>query len=322
MPLEKARIGLIGAGNVAARHADVLSGFPDVRIVGIADPDSHKAEALASKHGAPTYGGHADLLDAGGLDAVYVCVPPFAHGNPELDSLSCNLPIFVEKPLALDLATGEKIAAELARRGLPSAVGHHWRYLDVLAEAADRLAGREVRLALGHWLDKVPPVGWWLDPELSGGQIVEQAVHVLDLARVLVGEVAMVHAVPAAREGVDWATAAVLRFESGAAGMLATTCLLEHKHRAGLEVHAEGIALEIGETRLVVNGEVVREDSGAAKQAVDREFVNAVRGERADIRVPYEEALRTHRLALAVAESARRGEPVTLDGFGKGALDG
>ncbi|WP_220040387.1 Gfo/Idh/MocA family protein [Nonomuraea aridisoli] len=312
----KTRVGIVGAGNVAARHAEVLSGFPDVTIAGIADTDPHKAEALASKHGAPAYGGHADLLSAGGLDAVYVCVPPFAHGNPELDVLSCDLPMFVEKPLSLDLQTAENIAAEIERRSLPSAVGHHWRYLDILEQAHDLLDGRPVRLALGHWLDKVPPVGWWLDPGMSGGQIVEQAVHVLDLARLLVDEVSMVHAVPAENtvDGeVDRATSAVMRFRGGASGLLATACLLSHKHRVGLEVCADGIALELSETRLLVDGERVVEDDGHAKTRVDREFINAVRGGPADVRVPYREALRTHRLALALARSATERRPVMLD---------
>lgn len=313
------RVGIVGAGNVAARHADVLSGFPDVTIAGIADTDPHKAEALASKHGTPAYGGHADLLSAGGLDAVYVCVPPFAHGNPEHDVLSCNLPIFVEKPLSLDLQTAEKIASEIERRSLPSAVGHHWRYLDIVGRARDLLADRPVRLALGHWLDKVPPVAWWLNRHMSGGQIVEQAVHVLDLARLLVGEVEMVHAVPAGNttgntvDGeVDRATSAVMRFTDGAAGLLATSCLLTRKHRVGLEVCADGIALELSETRLLVDGERVIEDDGQAKTRVDREFINAVRGEPADVRVPYSEALRTHRLALALARSAAERRPVML----------
>lgn len=309
------RVGIVGAGNVAARHADVLSGFPDVVIAGIADTDAHRAETLASRYDTPAYGCHADLLSAGGLDAVYVCVPPFAHGNPEHDVLSCNLPIFVEKPLSLDLQTAENIASEIERRSLPSAVGHHWRYLDIVGQARELLADRPVRLALGHWLDKVPPVAWWLDPTRSGGQIVEQAVHVLDLARLLVGEVDMVHAVPEGNNvdgEVDRATCAVLRFADGAAGLLATSCLLTRKHRVGLEVCADGIALELSETRLLVDGERVIEDDGQAKTRVDREFINAVQGRTADVRVPYAEALRTHRLALALAQSAAEQKPVTL----------
>jgi len=310
------RVGIVGAGNVAVRHAEVLSGFSDVKIAGIADTDLSRAEALASQHGSPAYGGHADLLEAGGLDAVYVCVPPFAHGNPERDILSCDIPIFVEKPLSLDLSTAEKVADEIDRRGLPSAVGHHWRYLDILDRARDLLDGRPVRLAMGHWLDKVPPVGWWLNPRLSGGQTVEQAVHVLDLARLLAGEVSMVHAVAADNtvEGeIDHATAAVLRFADGAAGLLATTCLLRQKHRAGLEVHAEGITLELSENELVVDGRERVEDGGKAKERVDRAFIDAVQGKEADVRAPYREALKTHRLALALARSARERKPVTLD---------
>ena len=46
------RIGIIGAGNVAARHAEVLSGFDDVRLAGVADTDPARAEALAALHGA------------------------------------------------------------------------------------------------------------------------------------------------------------------------------------------------------------------------------------------------------------------------------
>nr|WP_055506920.1 Gfo/Idh/MocA family oxidoreductase [Nonomuraea pusilla] len=311
------RIGIIGAGNVAARHATVLSGFPDVVIAGIADTDPRRAGELAARHGCPAYGGHEALLAAGGLDAVYVCVPPFAHGAPELDALSADLPIFVEKPLALDLATAEAVAAEIERRGLPSAVGHHWRHLEILDRAQDLLDGRPVRLAMGHWLDKVPPVPWWLDPARSGGQVVEQAVHVLDLARVLVGEVETVHAVAAGNPvpgEVDRATAAVLRFAGGATGVLAASCLLHRKHRAGLEVCADGIALDLSETRLLVDGEQVVEDPGTAKTLVDRAFVDAVRGRGGDVRAPYAEALRTHRLALALSRSAAESRPIRVGG--------
>ncbi|MCG5215981.1 Gfo/Idh/MocA family protein [Streptosporangium sp. KLBMP 9127] len=319
------RIGIIGAGNVAARHAAVLSGFPDVELAGIADTVPAKAHALAAEHGVPGHTGHESLLEAGGLDAVYICVPPFAHGPAELDALSLGLPVFVEKPLALDAATAEKIAAEVARRGVPTAVGHHWRYLDVLARARDLLGGRPIRLALGHWLDKVPPVDWWLRRDRSGGQILEQAIHVLDLARALVGEVAEVHAVPAARGAgaggdtdgdIDRATGAVLRFRDGAAGLLAASCLLGWRHRIGLEVQADGISLDLAENELVVHtarGRSVERDSGEARRRVDRAFVDALRGTGDDVRVPYAEALRTHRLACALATSAATGLPVAVE---------
>jgi myo-inositol 2-dehydrogenase / D-chiro-inositol 1-dehydrogenase len=56
--------------------------------------------------------------------------------------------------------------------------------------------------------------------------------------------------------------------------------------------------------------ELVAADPAAARVAVDRAFVDAVRGIGDDVRVPYAEALRTHRLACALASSAATGQPV------------
>jgi predicted dehydrogenase len=74
-----------------------------------------------------------------------------------------------------------------------------------------------------------------------------------------------------------------------------------------MELTESGLTVDDGERRDVIEP---REDP---RVVVDREFVAAVRGERRSTRVPYDEALRTHRLACAVAESARRAEPVRLD---------
>jgi predicted dehydrogenase len=201
-----------------------------------------------------------------------------------------------------------------------TAVGHHWRYLAIVERAHELLAGRPVRLVTGAWLDKVPPVAWWPQTARSGGPVVEQAAHVLDLARHLAGEVTEVWAAgngtppPVDGADVDGATAVTLRFAGGAVGTLAATCVLGWKERAGLEIYADGLAMSITETTLVVrdaDGTHTEEsDPESARVAVDREFINAVRGTGDDIRVPYAEALRTHQLALAVAESAATGRAV------------
>lgn len=313
------RVGIIGAGGVAQRHARVLAGFDDVRVAGVTDVVPQAAEALAGAHDARVFPDVAALL-AAGLDAVYICVPPFAHGPAEDAVLESGLPFFVEKPIAVDQDTAVRIARAVEQRGTLTAVGHHWRYLAVVEQAVQLLADRPVRLVTGSWLDKVPPVAWWPHRARSGGPVVEQAAHVLDLARVLAGEVSEVTAAgngtPPAVDGadIDGATAATLRFASGAVGTLAATCVLGWKHRAGLEVYADGLALRVGEDALVVtdaDGERrIAGDAEAARVAVDRAFVDAVRGLGDDVRVSYTEALRTHLLALAVAQSAGSGAPV------------
>ena len=328
------RVGLIGAGNVARRHAQVLGSFPDVHLAGITDVDPAAAAALARDAGCQPFRGPAELL-AAGVDAVYVCVPPFAHGTPETAVLSARLPLFVEKPLAATAETAERLGAQVAAAGVLTAVGHHWRYLKVVERARQLLDGRPVRLVGGTWLDKVPPVGWWPVRDRSGGPVIEQAAHVLDLARLLAGEVAEVFAMgdgrPPAVPGadVDGVTTATLRFRRGALGTLSTTCLLGWKQRAGLELVAERLWLSVGEDGLAIREggadpveELIAADPAAARVAVDRAFIDAARGIGNDVRAPYPEALRTHRLACALATSAVTGQPVRLADDAAVSLEG
>jgi myo-inositol 2-dehydrogenase/D-chiro-inositol 1-dehydrogenase len=313
------RVGMVGAGGVARRHARVLSGLPDVQLVGVTDVVAAAAQSLGAACGALVFASVGELLEAG-LDAAYVCVPPFAHGPAERAIVAAGVPLFVEKPIALDRDTADEIAALVAQRNLITAVGHHWRYLPIVERARELLQDRPVRLMTGAWLDKVPPVAWWPRAARSGGPVVEQAAHVLDLARHLAGEVSEVFAagngVPPDVPGadVDGATAATLRFASGAVGTLAATCVLGWKEHAGLDVYADGLALSLTETRLAVRDAegayTVDSDPDTARIAVDRAFIDAVRGAGDDVRVPYAEALGTHALALAVAESAATGRPV------------
>jgi len=305
------RIGFVGAGGVATRHARMLSDLPGVRLVAVTDPMPDRAEQFANTFGVVTAPGVAQLLSAG-LDAVYVCVPPAAHGPVEQAVVAAGLAMFVEKPLGIDEPTATRVADAVRRAGTITAVGHHWRYADTVRRAARLLDGRQVRLVLGSWLDRVPPVPWWTRRESSGGQVVEQAVHVLDLARLLVGEVTQVYAIadgrlPDPEADIDTATAAVLRFAGGAVGTLAATCVLPAKRRAGLEIYADGLELGIQE-----DGMLVREhdheqlwpvDPDAAKLAADVAFVDAVRGRANEIRVTYDDALRTHQLACRLAAS-------------------
>ncbi|HEX8760184.1 MAG TPA: Gfo/Idh/MocA family oxidoreductase [Pseudonocardiaceae bacterium] len=320
------RIGFVGAGGVASRHAQTLALIPQAHLVAVTDVDPVRAARFAEYYGVRAAPDLDDLLNAG-LDAVYVCVPPFAHGAVEEAVANAGMALFVEKPLGIDCAVAERVARAVAQAGVVTATGHHWRYSAAVEQAQRSLADRPRRLVIGSWLDRVPPVGWWSQRSRSGGQIVEQAVHVLDLARLLVGEVAEVSAltdgVPPDEPGadIDGVTVALLRFCGGAVGTLAASCRLSWKHRAGIEVYADGSTLSITEDELQIRSSadgstprttaVLPED---AKTAADLAFVEAVLGIADDVRAPYQEALRTHRLACAVATSAATGQSVQLVG--------
>lgn len=191
--LSTVRIGMVGAGAVAARHVRTLLAMDGVEVAAVADPALERAKELAAEAGAAAYPNHMELLDSERLHAVYICVPPFAHGAPELAVIDAGLPMFVEKPVAIDQETAATIAARLAGRSLVTCTGYHWRWLDIFDRAADLLADRPARLVQCSWLDKVPPPPWWLRRDGSGGQTIEQTTHVLDTARGLAGDVVEVH---------------------------------------------------------------------------------------------------------------------------------
>lgn len=311
------RILLVGAGSVAHRHAEVLTTLGAL-VAAVADPAESAARDLAGACGAEGFASADAALAVVDVDAVYVCVPPYAHGAAERAALARGLPLFVEKPLAVDLTTAEELAREIASSGVITGTGYHWRCLDVLARARRLLADAPAVIATGTWMGATPPVAWWSSRSLGGGQVVEQLTHVLDLARQLLGEPVEVHATAVRRapdvDAVEDATAATVRFVSGAVATFATSRVLDVRHDASLRVVAPGVAMTITEEALVVergSGQQtfpVREDP---RVAVDRDFLGALRSGRAAV-APYVDALESHRLACAIADSARTGSVIRL----------
>jgi len=320
--VERTRIGFIGAGGIAHRHFGVLEQFDDVAIVAVADVDMARATEAAARFGARAFDDAAAMLASVELDALYICVPPFAHGEPERLAIEHRLPFFVEKPVAIDLGTAEDVAASVDRLGLVTAVGYHWRYLDTVDEVKALLSATPARLLSGYWLDSTPPPRWWWRKDASGGQMLEQTTHLVDLARYLVGDVVRVygqsgHVDRAAFPDLDVATTstAMLTFASGAIANFASTCLLNWNHRVGLHLFGEGLAIELTDRDVMIDigrGRPVRGTQSDPVVLEDRDFIDAVRGGENRIRCPYPAALETLRLALAIERSASEGRAIDV----------
>jgi myo-inositol 2-dehydrogenase/D-chiro-inositol 1-dehydrogenase len=324
---ERLRVGCVGTGFIAGRHLRALSGFDDVRIVAVADALPGRAEEAAARWSARAYPDGLALLEAEELDAVWFCVPPFAHGPLEEAALARRLPFFVEKPLALDLATARDVARGVRDTGLVTAVGYHWRHLGLVARAHGLLHEQPAQLVVGHWLDRTPAAPWWSRRSTSGGQVIEQSTHLFDLARFLVGDVETVTAAEVTRPRQDLpeadaptAATAMLTFSSGAVGTISSSSALGWRHAVGVQLIGAGCAIELGERSLTdhelrvttVDGDRTTTSDEDPVVGEDREFLDAVRG-LGPVRVPYAEALRTHAVAWAADLSARQGRPVRPD---------
>jgi predicted dehydrogenase len=315
------RIGILGSGWIARVHARVLAGFDDVRIVAVASRNADAAGRLAASAGARVYADYRSMLDQAELDAAILCLPPYAHVEPELAAVERGIAILAEKPLAVDADGPERVARLVRDKGVVSAVGYQWRYLDVVDRARDLLAANPPQLVLGSWHGETPGPEWWIRRDQSGGQIVEQATHIFDLARYLAGEMEPIaasgHRVPRpAYPGSDIldVTQTSVRFAGGAIGSISTTSLLGQADRVELETISDGLAmtLEVLNARLVVRrgseATTVRPPStfDTPYERQNRAFVDAVQGKPNRIRSTYEDALLTHRLTIAASRLADR----------------
>lgn len=320
------RVGFIGTGGIAGAHRKALAQVKNAQMVAFCDTDKARAEAAVAEHGGKAYTDYHAMLADAKLDAVYICLPPCFHGEFEDAVIAAGLPFFIEKPIDVELARARSTAEKIAAAGLITGVGYHWRHYDTIDWLQDQIGDEPIGMALGYWLGGTPGVWWWRKWETSGGQMVEQCTHITDLARYLMGEVRSVYCqyhtyrMPARMEGFEVADAgtATLTFESGAVCQISTTCALEGYGKVGLDVHFGGACAEIrgGAITLAGGGRetVTKQPELNPTVREDQFFIDAVdgTGDPALIRSPYADALKTLAVTLAMNESARTGQVVTL----------
>lgn len=327
---------MIGVGGIASMHLANLWRMPEADVVALADidlariPDTLRLAVarMSPPVEPPTIESFDDagrMLAAVAPDAVFISVPPFAHGEVEYQCIEAGVPMMVQKPVGLDMPTVRGIERAIAERGLITAVGYQTRYSQAADTARELLADRTVGMAIGTYLGGMPRTAWWRVQAQSGGQVVEQATHVLDLQRYLVGEIESIHTAAATRLMTDVpnldiadVSAATFQFANGAVGTLLNTCGLngvrEEPWDHGVTLVARDLSMWVWHEggRISRPGEI-REltNSADSKYLLDEAFVRAVQsGDASNIRSTYADAALTLRATLAIEESARSGSPV------------
>jgi myo-inositol 2-dehydrogenase / D-chiro-inositol 1-dehydrogenase len=319
------KIGFIGTGWFANKHANILGEMDGIDVTAFCGTSIEKAETEARKwSSAKGYTNVEEMLDKQKLDAVYICVPPMAHGAIEQALLERRIPFFVEKPLGINDVPFE-IARKIEEQGLITSVGYHWRYMDISKKAQALLQERQVGMALGYWMGSMPMVPWWRDVNKSGGQFIEQTTHIVDLLRFLSGEVKEVYAAYSSgvmERKVEGTTVSdvgsvILKLNNGIVANISNTCILPESYKAGLDVYTNEGVMEISSNQLRdIRGKEINEYRNQLDPyKVENEiFLNAVKtGDSTHILSTYKDAVKTHVITLAAARSAMTGVPVTLE---------
>ncbi|MCL4505439.1 MAG: Gfo/Idh/MocA family oxidoreductase [Chloroflexi bacterium] len=327
------RVGFIGAGGMAREHAKGLRVMNDVVIAAVTDVVRDRAAALAATLGAATYDTPEQMLRDAGLDAVYILLPPFAHGEAERAALAARLPFFVEKPVGLDLGLSRELAREVEYSGLLTCAGYMNRHRKSVNRARDLLSADPAVLVHGGWIGGSPKPGpdysivhWWIQKDKSGGQFHEQVTHTIDLLRYLCGEAEEVFAYSAAGFNrdipgytIDDAAVVNIKLRSGGVANLMACTASNADGGVWLNVYAGKTAFKFTgwEHTLTIKRaggdgeEIAGEPDIFAVE--DRIFLDAVRsGDRSGIRSTYPDAVKTLEISVAASQSIASGKPVHL----------
>ncbi|MER6127960.1 Gfo/Idh/MocA family oxidoreductase [Streptomyces sp. NPDC001795] len=327
------RIGLIGAGRIGTFHATTLSRHREVGSLIITDVDTARAHALADRLGETAAPG-ADEIFTWGVDAVVITAATAAHAELIGRAARSGLPVFCEKPIAVDLQGTLAALAEVDAAGTVLQMGFQRRFDTGYATA--REAVRSGRLGRLHTVramtaDQAPPPAAYLP--VSGGIYRDCLIHDFDILRWVTGrEVAEVYATgsdaggPMYREANDVDTAAVvLTLEDGTLATATAT----RTNGAGYDVRMElageldTVAVGLDDRTPITSTEPAGpppadkpwtgflERFAPAYEAEVAAFVEVVRGERAN---PCDgrEALQALRIAEACELSRHEHRPVNL----------
>lgn len=325
-------VAVLGAGRMGQTHIRNLAGIADARVVAVADPVVEAAEAGAVLARAEhAYRDPLEAIAAPGVDAVVIVTPTRTHAALIEAAVEAGKAVWSEKPIALELAETARVVDLVQRSGALVQLGFMRRFDPGYAAARARIeAGELGRIEQFRALSRdtyPPPVEFLHD---AGGIFLDMAVHDLDLARFLVGEVEEVHAwaavlaEPRFAEANDFDTAlAVLHFANGAMGVVETARHSEWGYDIRTEVagaRGKVVVEAVQKTPATFSrdfgfhGDHFENFPDRFEAAFRREleaFIEAVRQGRQPSPGP-QDALETLRLAVACTRSRAEGRAVRL----------
>ncbi|MEX3615585.1 Gfo/Idh/MocA family protein [Paenibacillus glucanolyticus] len=316
------KAGVIGAGGMGAVHIKNLHQNEHVQLAAICDTNEALAKQQAELYGSAYYTDGSTMLEQEPLDVLYVCIPPFCHGDIEEQAAAKGIHLMVEKPLGLDVESVRHKVKVINESGIIAASGYCLRYLDTVAIAKDFLKDKKIGMVRAHYITTPVPTPWWRKKELSGGQLVEQSTHTMDLVRYLCGDITRLYAdmslllmqdIP----DLDIPDVGAIQFvlNSGAVGHMQTG-FIQFDHRSGIEIMGRDFRVVLDGTTLSIadkEKEVVYRSKTDFYKDLTTALIDAIRNQDPSlVLASYEDGFKTLEVTLAANESAETGKPVLI----------
>ncbi|MFZ4696280.1 MAG: Gfo/Idh/MocA family protein [Verrucomicrobiia bacterium] len=225
--------GVIGAGGIANRRTipEGMVGARNARLAALMDANPDLKGPLESKYHVPFFTRVEDLLSQP-IDAVYIATPTFLHEAQAVAAAEAGKHVLCEKPLALDLASGRRIAAACAASGVKLGLGYMMRFNAAHQEIQRMIARGDLgtpvmaRAQITCWFPPMPGNWRQIREKGGGGSLADMAVHGLDLLDYLLGPITEVTAQTGTvvqryeDPSVEDSVVLMLRFKNGGMGVV------------------------------------------------------------------------------------------------------
>jgi len=238
------RLALVGCGRISRTHFDAIRDVEDVELVAVCDIVEARAREAGAFNGVPWFTSYEKMLTDADCDAVTIATPSGLHPEHGILAALARKHVICEKPMAISLKTADELVQACDESGVQLFVIKQNRLnpsVQLVKRALDK--GRFGRIYLANttvrwtrpqeYYDQAPWRGTWA---LDGGAFMNQASHYVDLIQWLAGPVESVVAQTATlarRIESEDTGVAVLKFRSGALGVIEVTMLTYPKNLEG-----------------------------------------------------------------------------------------
>ena len=235
--MKRLRTAILGCGGFANRHAQNLITLPEeIEFVAFCDHHDYNAREFSEKYTggkASIFTDHQAMFEKANLDLILVCLPPFAHTNEVDLAARRGVHVFIEKPIALSSDHAWRMVESAEKAGVKTQVGFMYRFGTAIERLKELMTSGEIGpagLMSARYFCNSLHAPWWRDRSKSGGQLVEQVIHMVDLMRYLMGDAVSVYSrqenlfhrdVP--DYTVEDVSATVFGFQGGAIGVIYAT---------------------------------------------------------------------------------------------------
>lgn len=186
----KIGVAIIGAGEMATKHAQAWQSRKEARIIAVSSPTPHRRETLAHKTGAVPYADAGEAINAANVDAISLCIPAGLHADYAVLALQRGRHVLCEKPLALTLEDADRMIASAQKHGRLLATSFQYRGVPRVQHYRQMIAkGQFGEPLLWQYRDirQVRPKLAMHQPTGNGGVVVDMAGHHIDAMRYLTG---------------------------------------------------------------------------------------------------------------------------------------